>query len=339
VEDGDVIELTESTYEGAGNRDVRFRGKGVTIWSTARSPDTCTIDPDKAARGFRFVDNEGECSELVGITIKNGSADLGGAIRCASASPRLTRCILAQNEATTYGGAVYVDNGAPGFYGCSISGNKAGTDGGGIYTTGTRQPYLENTILWGNGTVAGLGEESKGPLRYCCCDAREAGIVDPGMGFCPQDKPNIDVDPEFCCMAPWEDAPSLDGNYYLRPDSPCYDNDPCGLIGALGYNPELPGEVPELTVDHDRDSSITTLTWPPDTSAAECFYQVVRGDATRAVGSGPETCLETGENFLEDTDRPADGTAYRYVVRSRNGLGAGSYGDGAGGERTTNTCP
>jgi hypothetical protein len=75
-EDGDTIELTDGVFEGAGNRDVDFKNKPITIRSQSGDPTTCIIDcggtPEEFHRGFIIHRGEGPDSKLEGVTIRNG---------------------------------------------------------------------------------------------------------------------------------------------------------------------------------------------------------------------------------------------------------------------------
>ena len=73
---GDVVMVADGVYTGAGNRDLSFHGKAITVRS-ANGPDACTIDcqgtPEVPYRGFCFSSGEGPDSILMGFTITNGA--------------------------------------------------------------------------------------------------------------------------------------------------------------------------------------------------------------------------------------------------------------------------
>jgi hypothetical protein len=84
---GDIIELTDGTFTGAGNRGISFLGKAITVRSQSGNPEACIIDCQQANRGFLFTSSEGLESVLEGATVKNGSADnYGGAVYCSPGS-------------------------------------------------------------------------------------------------------------------------------------------------------------------------------------------------------------------------------------------------------------
>ena len=133
--DGDTIILQPGRYTGAGNRDIDFRGKAITVRSTdPNEPSTVAatiIDCNGTGRGFYFHSGESENSVLDGVTITNGYADRGGAIYCYGyTSPTIANCIIRNNTAGN-GGGLYLGNGT--VSGCTISENSATHSGGGVY--------------------------------------------------------------------------------------------------------------------------------------------------------------------------------------------------------------
>lgn len=80
--DGDIIELTEGTFRGEGNRNVNLNGKAITVCSQSGIAENCIIDvegvfDETAHRGFQFVSGEGPESVLRELTIINGVAEGG----------------------------------------------------------------------------------------------------------------------------------------------------------------------------------------------------------------------------------------------------------------------
>ena len=60
AESGDSVELTDGTFSGAGNRDIDYLGKAITIGSQSGNPEACIINCEGGAaephRGFLFQD-------------------------------------------------------------------------------------------------------------------------------------------------------------------------------------------------------------------------------------------------------------------------------------------
>jgi parallel beta-helix repeat protein len=154
---GDLVLVSDGAYTGAGNRDLDFKGKSIRLQSVNGSPVT-VIDCQGAGRGFDFQSGEGAGAEVTGFTIRNGSADLGGAVRCAGgSSPAIKDCQISGNRASENGGGLACLGGSsPSLRGCVISGNSASLFGGGIYCEGS-SPALDDCTLSGNGATSGGG--------------------------------------------------------------------------------------------------------------------------------------------------------------------------------------
>jgi hypothetical protein len=92
--DGDVIELTDGTFTGDGNRDVDYWGKQICVRSQSGDPESCEIlcegTPEEPHRGFAFQRGETNEAVLEGVTIRGGygpfSEDwfIGGAVYCVA---------------------------------------------------------------------------------------------------------------------------------------------------------------------------------------------------------------------------------------------------------------
>lgn len=98
---GDVFELTDGTFTGAGNRDVDYLGKAITIRSQSGDPGACVVDCETLGRGFVFQTFETSASILEGVGITNGvvsgGPDEGAGIRCEDAAPTISGCHVWNN--------------------------------------------------------------------------------------------------------------------------------------------------------------------------------------------------------------------------------------------------
>ena len=144
---GDIIIVRPGTYTGAGNRDIDFLGKAITVKSESGATN-CIIDCQAGEsdlhRGFIFQNDEGQDSVVSGLTITNGYAEYGGAIYCVGSSgPTIRHCTIVGN--TAYEGGGICIRGAsfnPVIEHCVIVGNCAtarpysGGTGGGILLSG-----------------------------------------------------------------------------------------------------------------------------------------------------------------------------------------------------------
>ncbi|MFG0252459.1 MAG: hypothetical protein ACF8NJ_06250, partial [Phycisphaerales bacterium JB038] len=107
--DGDIVELADGVYTGAGNKNLDFGGRAITVRSASGDPTLCIIDCEQDGRGFQFNGREGPDSIIQGLTITNGDVtDYGGAVFCYNrSSPALIDCALIANRACDRGGGLY----------------------------------------------------------------------------------------------------------------------------------------------------------------------------------------------------------------------------------------
>lgn len=234
--DGDTILLADGTYTGAGNRDMDFNGKIITVTSES-GPDACVIDcqgtVDEKHRAFTFDDQETEQALIHGLTIRNGYERNGGAIYCYfKSSPTISNCVFSHNSGGVIGGAIYLyslctptitncvfmdnwgsncgagiccDGGNPTVINCTFTGNSIDWHkGAAIYcgASGTVNPLIvTNCIFWNNWPDAVATDAGHPIVTYSNIDE---GI--PGIG-------NIHRNPVF-----------LSGqNCQLAANSPCID--------------------------------------------------------------------------------------------------------------------
>ncbi|MCH8852666.1 MAG: right-handed parallel beta-helix repeat-containing protein, partial [Planctomycetes bacterium] len=164
---GDEVVVADGIYTGAGNKNLDFAGKQITVRS-ANGPENCIIDCENDGRGFTFHSGESLLSVVEGFTITNGLAIRGGAIACQASSPTITNMFLHGNVADGFkkgedggfrgGGAIHcVQGSSPIIQLCTIVNNVAtiGT-GGGVHCSGSTPTILRCTImgnagLWGGG--------------------------------------------------------------------------------------------------------------------------------------------------------------------------------------------
>ncbi len=163
--DGDVVILQPGTYTGDSNRDIDFKGKGITVQGATGDPNDCIIDcqgtRQEPHRGFKFISGEDANSILEGITITNGygpGEDIygtgslyynGGAVFCHSSSPIINNCVFSNNSTTHYGGGIYNHNNNSTISNCIIIENSGLTSGGGICNYDSNSS-IENCILSDN---------------------------------------------------------------------------------------------------------------------------------------------------------------------------------------------
>lgn len=156
---GDTILLANGTYRGAGNRDIAFHGKSLTLGSISGKPDSCRIDCELQGRGF-YIDSLRiqDSPHINGITITNGHADTGGAAYCLQrCSPLFSSCIFCGNRADVDGGAIRCAEitGVVHFVNCIFTGNSAGSKGGAVAVCCCSLCRFENCTVVDNAAKEG----------------------------------------------------------------------------------------------------------------------------------------------------------------------------------------
>jgi predicted outer membrane repeat protein len=234
--DGDVVELTDGTFIGAGNRDVDFSGKAVLVRSAGGDPETCIINCEGIEadphRGFIFQNDEGPGSVIQGITIAYGWAEYyGGGVFCdGDASPTLVDCVFLDNEASTGGamcggvlstvtGCSFVGNeGVRGgamaraqrtvLTDCEFFGNKA-TYGGAIYIRSSCSPTVTGCSFTGNSALHSGGalhiEQHCKPLFSHCTLAGNSAPIGGAVDV------SIECSPTFANCTFWGNSSTYTG--------------------------------------------------------------------------------------------------------------------------------
>jgi predicted outer membrane repeat protein len=157
--DGDTVIVQPGAYTGAGNRDISFKGKAITVRGTdpndwdvvRRTIIDCQGTQSEPHRGFLFATGEGPNSVLSGVTITGGCAPdialdiykrlIGGGICCSQSSPSIIRCRIIGNFAQSGGGGVFAYNGNPTICQCEFLSNVNSSVGAGAIE------------VWGGGAV------------------------------------------------------------------------------------------------------------------------------------------------------------------------------------------
>ncbi len=131
---GTEILIEDGVYSGLGNHDIDLKGKALTIRSE-NGPETCIIDALGQGRLFIVHSGEGALTNIVGLTLTHGIADVGGAVLFDFGSfANFESCRFVENNAGE-GSAVGATNSilgslSPKFIDCvfasNISGNELG---------------------------------------------------------------------------------------------------------------------------------------------------------------------------------------------------------------------
>ncbi len=155
---------------------------------------------------------------------QNVGTSNGGALYCRNeCDPTLINCVLSGNRGQHGGAGFFHEGSLPRFVNCTITGNWVSSTGrgGGLFSLGA-PVTLVNSIVWNNRGDS-IEETTPVTAKYSCIQGE---TVWPGEG-------NINTDPLFVAASDWDDPGTpedsrddvpLEGDYHLRPDSPCVDS-------------------------------------------------------------------------------------------------------------------
>lgn len=190
---GDTVIISPGTYTGAGNCNIDFGGKAITVTST-NPQDPCVVATTvidcqnvSGQRGFYFHSGESTSSVIDGLTITDGYVkDCGGAIYCYGGSPLIRNCLIKNCKAgakalwntNAYGGAIFSIAGTTVIEKCTIINNTAqGGDavdimhpvagngyGGAIYAVSTTT--IRDCNLSNNSAIAGMSSVDGAGVAY-----------------------------------------------------------------------------------------------------------------------------------------------------------------------------
>ena len=233
VLDGTTVLVADGTYSGAGNKNIDFRGKPITVKSE-NGPDRTVIDCEKEGRGFSFFTGEGASSRLEGFTIKEGNSaeGFGGGLYCSRTSPTISDCIITGNAASEpgYGGGIYCDNSSPTIQDCIISDNTVFKYGGGVYCYESN-PAIVKCAISGNRTEkigGGIYCKNSSPgISNCFISDNSAGEYGGGI-YCRDSNPNISS-----CIVSNNTAAGYGGGIYCLTSSPIIIN--CTITRNSAY--------------------------------------------------------------------------------------------------------
>jgi|GEM_PF-6020336 len=171
--DGDQVIVADGTYTGAGNTNLDFRGKAITVRSEL-GPQNCTIDCNRIGRAFIFDSGESNASILDGFTIlngvKSGTAEdgMGGAILILNASPVIRNCTVTACTAG-YGGAIYSEGHSTRILSCMFL-NCLAKAGGAVYCLGDNPIFMDCTFGMNSASFGGglhIASESNPFVSNC----------------------------------------------------------------------------------------------------------------------------------------------------------------------------
>lgn len=140
AQEGDTVRISDGIFSGENNKNLGWDAstRHLTIESE-NGPDNCIIDCESSGCGFFFF-NQGHthADTVSGLTIRNGSAQMGGAVYCSRSAPYFQNCTFSNNTATDsavgFGGAVYAIESGMKLENCRFIDNYAFRNGGGVYS-------------------------------------------------------------------------------------------------------------------------------------------------------------------------------------------------------------
>jgi hypothetical protein len=175
---GDTVLVTPGVYEGQGNTSLDFGGRRIALESTGGCGAT-VIDCGDSTRAFHFHSAEALGTLVRGFTVRNGSAEKGGAVRVRSnARPTFRECAFRGNRATEDGGAVHVGTGSA-FVGEDLEfKDNLSASGGAVFVREghlvlERCSFVANTA--GGGGAVRLYYGYSASLTDCAFSVNEAG--------------------------------------------------------------------------------------------------------------------------------------------------------------------
>jgi parallel beta-helix repeat protein len=239
---GVVFKGSEATLSGCLVADSGVYGVWCSEDYSSPTLSDCTISENQDV-GVRI--RQSGVVLLRCVIAGNGN----GGIHTYGYYPAFIDCVIVGNARTSGSGAgIACVNSIPSIVGCTIAGNMCGNYGGGIFLGLQVHPTIVRTILWGN--CAGLDGDQVyvdniAIPELVCCAVDPAGVAGGPVHYNGE---QVFSDPLFCDPATCWSAPTEEGDYSLRGNSPCRPgSSPCGeLIGALSvscFASSVPGDI------------------------------------------------------------------------------------------------
>jgi len=197
--DGDEVLVANGLYIGAGNKNLDFGGRLITMRSASGNATACVIDCEGDGRSFHFHTGETDAAVVDGFTFRNGSvADVGGAILCDAAGSTIRNCIFADNTAALFGGGMHNTNGAnPTVVDCTFTGNTANSAfliGGGGMSNLSSSPTVIGCVFEANTTGltgGGMANYIANPVVIGCTFVNNESTGDGGGMYNTQSNPTL----------------------------------------------------------------------------------------------------------------------------------------------------
>lgn len=177
----DEVVVADGIYRGAGNKNLEFFTKEMSIRSTG-GPEKCIIDCEGDGFGFTFCTLPDDRPVTIeGFTIRNGRGTFAGGICIAAAEVTIDNCVIEQCVGagqTGFAGGVYIGNSPVQIVRTIIRGNRAigGSPllegGGGIRVDGRSEVTMQDCRVANNEVSGGSsGDRAGGGIAVLGVDA------------------------------------------------------------------------------------------------------------------------------------------------------------------------
>ena len=97
--DGDEVVLADGVYTGAGNKNLFFNGRDITVRSASGIPATCTINCQNSGNAFNLPGGETSAPTISGLTITNAN----DGISAFGGNTTITNCLFTSNHPAIFG--------------------------------------------------------------------------------------------------------------------------------------------------------------------------------------------------------------------------------------------
>ena len=243
VFDEDIIELTDGTFTGDGNRDLDFYGKAIEIRSQSGEAAQCIIDCEESGRAFYFHDNEDSTSVVRGITVTNGVANGSYPLNCGAGilchgcpGPSVVACVFRENHALNQssnapeGGGAYCYGSSPILRDCTFDSNSARA-GGGVSCKNSGAQITDCTFV-NNESISGGGAiytwHASPTIRGATLCGNSSSESQYGGGFCLGEASEVSILNTIIASSPSGAA------VYVSPATPVPTMSCCDLFGNAG---------------------------------------------------------------------------------------------------------
>ena len=220
---GDQVLVTNGVYQTGGQvvpESWEMNRVAVTKALTVRSVNGAAVTVIHGQNAVRCVYLTNGAA-LVGFTLTNGVAEVGGGVWCDSTSAVVSKCVLTGNSAGWVGGGAYFGT----LNNCTLDGNSCSygdSAGGGAY-----EAILNNCKLTANSANEG-GGVAGGTLNNCTLSGNSANEGGGAYNSTLND-----------CIVYYNSAPNGDNYYYCRLSYSCTTPLPLEGVGNISAEPQL----------------------------------------------------------------------------------------------------